>query len=121
LEKFTAKLTKIGKAINPEKKTIVCTAQINPTNVTFVNNMYIEAEVSVKEYTAKGLPEDALEKSTDGTYRVYLLEKKSGENIYLNPVPVVTGLKSNDWVEIKTPLPAQEILIKGVYSLPSAE
>ena len=76
LEKFTAKLTKIGKAINPEKKTIVCTAQINPTNVTFVNNMYIEAEVSVKEYTAKGLPEDALEKSTDVTYRVYLLEKK---------------------------------------------
>ena len=83
--------------------------------------MYIEADVSVKEYTAKGLPEDALETSPDGTYRIYLLEKKSGENIYLNPVSVTTGLKSNDLVEIKTPLPTQEILLKGVYSLPAVE
>ena len=64
-EKFTAKLTKIGKAIDPEKKTILCTAQIDPTSVNFVNNMYIEADVNVKEYTAKGLPEDALEISPD--------------------------------------------------------
>lgn len=120
-EKFTAKLTKIGKAIDPEKKTILCTAQIDPTSVNFVNNMYIEADVNVKEYTAKGLPEDALEISPDGTYRIYLLEKKSGENIYLNPVSVTTGLKSNDLVEIKTPLPTQEILLKGVYSLPAVE
>ncbi|WP_436416377.1 efflux RND transporter periplasmic adaptor subunit [Petrimonas sp.] len=120
-EKFTAKLTKIGKAIDPEKKTILCTAQIDPTSVNFVNNMYIEADVSVKEYTAKGLPEDALETSPDGTYRIYLLEKKSGENIYLNPVSVTTGLKSSDLVEIKTPLPTQEILLKGVYSLPAVE
>lgn len=119
--KFTAKLTKIGKAIDPEKKTIVCTAQIDPTNVNFVNNMYIEADVNVKEYTAKGLPEDALETSTDGTSRVYLLEKKSGENIYLKPVSVTTGLKSNELVEIKTPLPQQEVLVKGVYSLPAGE
>ena len=83
--------------------------------------MYIEADVNVKEYTAKGLPEDALETSPDGTYRIYLLEKKSGENIYLNPVSVTTGLKSNDLVEIKTPLPAQEILLKGVYRLPAVE
>ena len=120
-EKFTAKLTKIGKAIDPEKKTILCTAQIDPTSVNFVNNMYIEADVNVKEYTAKGLPEDALEISPDGTYRIYLLEKKSGENIYLNPVSVTTGLKSNDLVEINTPLPTQEILLKGVYSLPAVE
>lgn len=120
-EKFTAKLTKVGKAIDPEKKTILCTAQIDPTNVNFVNNMYIEADVNVKEYTAKGLPEDALETSPDGTYRIYLLEKKSGENIYLNPVSVTTGLKSSDLVEIKTPLPTQEILLKGVYSLPAVE
>ena len=120
-EKFTAKLTKIGKAIDPEKKTILCTAQIDPTSVNFVNNMYIEADVNVKEYTAKGLPEDALEISPDGTYRIYLLEKKSGENIYLNPVSVTTGLKSSDLVEIKTPLPTQEILLKGVYSLPAVE
>ena len=120
-EKFTAKLTKVGKAIDPEKKTILCTAQIDPTSVNFVNNMYIEADVNVKEYTAKGLPEDALETSPDGTYRIYLLEKKSGENIYLNPVSVTTGLKSNDLVEIKTPLPTQEILLKGVYSLPAVE
>lgn len=120
-EKFTARLTKIGKAIDPEKKTILCTAQIDPTSVNFVNNMYIEADVNVKEYTAKGLPEEAIETLTDGTYRVYLLEKKSEENIYLNPVSVTTGLKSNNLIEIKTPLPTQQVLVKGVYSLPVTE
>lgn len=120
-EKFIAKLTKTGRSIDPEKKTIVCTAQIESINTDFVNNMYVEADVNVKEYTAKGLPEDALEALTDGTYRVYLLEKKSGDNIYLKPVPVATGLKSDDLVEIKTTLPQQQILIKGVYSLPATE
>lgn len=120
-EKFIAKLTKTGRSIDPEKKTIVCTAQIESINTNFVNNMYVEADVNVKEYTAKGLPEDALEALTDGTYRVYLLEKKSGDNIYLKPVPVATGLKSDDLVEIKTALPQQQILIKGVYSLSTTE
>ncbi len=120
-EKFTAKLTKIGKAIDPEKKTILCTAQIDRTDVDFVNNMYIEADVSVKEYTAKGLPEEAIETLANGTYRVYMLEKKSEENIYLKPIPVITGLRSGGLVEIKTPLPSQQILMKGVYSLPAVE
>lgn len=120
-EKYTAKLTKIGKAIDPEKKTVLCTAQIDPTSVNFVNNMYIEADINVKEYASKGLPEEAIETLTDGTYRVYLLEKKSGENIYLNPVSVTTGLKSNNLIEIKTPLSAQQVLVKGVYSLPVTE
>ena len=120
-EKFTAKLTKTGRSIDPEKKTIVCTAQIESINTNFVNNMYVEADVNVKEYTAKGLPEDALEALTDGTYRVYLLEKKLGDNIYLKPVSVATGLKFDDLVEIKTALPPQQILIKGVYSLPATE
>ena len=120
-EKFSAKLTRTGKSIDPEKKTIVCTAQIESINSGFVNNMYVEAEVSVKEYTAKGIPGDALEALADGTYRIYLLEKKSGDNIYLKSVSVTTGLTSNNMVEIKTPLPTQQVLVKGVYNLPATE
>jgi cobalt-zinc-cadmium efflux system membrane fusion protein len=120
-EKFSAKLTRTGKSIDPEKKTIVCTAQIESINSGFVNNMYVEAEVSVKEYRAKGIPGDALEVSADGTYRIYLLEKKSGENIYLKSVSVIAGLTSDNLVEIKTPLPPQQVLVKGVYNLPATE
>ena len=109
------------QSIDPEKKTIVCTAQIESINSGFVNNMYVEAEVSVKEYTAKGIPGDALEALADGTYRIYLLEKKSGDNIYLKSVSVTTGLTSNNMVEIKTPLPTQQVLVKGVYNLPATE
>lgn len=120
-EKFLATLAKIGKAINPEKKTIACVAQIASPDVRFVNNMYIEADINVKEFTAKSLPEDALETLSDGTYRVFMLEKKSGENIFLKPVSVEVGLIYNNLAEIKTQLPAQQILVKGVYSLPSEE
>lgn len=120
-EKFLATLTKIGKAINPEKKTIACVAQIASPDSRFVNNMYIEADVSVKEFTANSLPEDALEALSDGTYRVFLLEKKSGENIFLKPVSVDVGSIYNDLAEIKAQLPAQQVLVKGVYSLPSEE
>ena len=75
----------------------------------------------MKEYTAKGIPGDALEALADGTYRIYLLEKKSGDNIYLKSVSVTTGLTSNNMVEIKTPLPTQQVLVKGVYNLPATE
>lgn len=120
-EKFLATLTKIGKAINPEKKTIACVAQIASSDSRFVNNMYIEADVSVKDFTANSLPEDALEALSNGTYRVFLLEKKLEENIFLKPVLVDVGLIYNDLAEIKTQLPAQQVLVKGVYSLPSEE
>jgi hypothetical protein len=75
----------------------------------------------VKEYRAKGIPGDALEALADGTYRIYLLEKKSGEDIYLKSVSVTTGLTSNNLVEIKTPLPQQQVLVRGVYNLPATE
>ncbi|MDX9776943.1 MAG: hypothetical protein RBT40_13520, partial [Petrimonas sp.] len=64
---------------------------------------------------------DALEALADGTYRIYLLEKKSGDNIYLKSVSVTIGLTSNNMVEIKTPLPTQQVLVKGVYNLPATE
>ena len=120
-EKFSAKLVKIGKAIDPEKKTITCTAAIETGNVNFVNNMYVETEINLKEYLAPGLPEDAIETLADGAYRVYLLEKKSDNHIYFKPQTVSIGLIYNGLVEIKTPLPRQQILTKGVYSLPLGE
>lgn len=120
-EKFLARLAKIGKTVDREKKTIVCTAQIEPTSVNFVNNMYVEAEVQVREFIANGLPEDAVETLANGSSQVYLLEKKTDENIYLKPTTVITGLQSGGWVEIKTPLPPQQLLVEGIYSLPLEE
>lgn len=120
-QKFTAHISKIGKAIDPEKKTIPCIATFD-TGLTadFVNNMYVEANVVLAERQGKGISEDALE-SVGNINRVYLLAKREGNDIYFQPVTVTTGMKSGNYVEIINNLPSQEILTKGVYSLPAVE
>ncbi|MDD3787094.1 MAG: efflux RND transporter periplasmic adaptor subunit [Petrimonas sp.] len=116
---YTARLSKIGKAVDPEKKTILCTADIQVAGKNdFVNDMYVECEVITSERSAKGIPEEAVETAGE-VRRLYVLEKKDGDNYYFKPVTVQIGIQSGHYVELKSDVPQQQVLIKGVYSLPA--
>lgn len=118
---YTARLSKIGKAVDPVKKTILCMADIQVTGKQdFVNDMYVEAQVVTSERQATGVPEEALSAVGD-TYRIYLLEKKDGDHLYFKPMTVTIGSQSDHYTELKTVIPQQQMLVKGVYSLPSSE
>lgn len=115
-----AHISKIGKAIDPEKKTTPVIAQFDSSQTSVLNNTFVEADVVLDEKPGKGLPEEAVE-SVGETTRIYMLAKKDGNDIFLKPVAVTIGMKTNGYVEITNDIPSGEILIKGVYSLPAAE
>jgi len=119
-EKQRARLTRIGKATDPEKKTVTCIANFEEDAEKFIHNMYVEADVILSERNGPGVPERALETAGEAE-RIYLLAKKEGENYYFKPFRVVTGMRSGDYVEITNNVPDRKILVEGVYNLPAAE
>jgi cobalt-zinc-cadmium efflux system membrane fusion protein len=119
-QKQRARLTRIGKATDPEKKTVTCIANFEEDAVKFIHNMYVEADVILSERSGPGIPERAVATEGDAE-RIYLLAKKEGENYYFEPFQVITGMRSGDYVEITNNVPDREILVEGVYNLPAAE
>jgi cobalt-zinc-cadmium efflux system membrane fusion protein len=117
---YLAQLSKIGKAIDPEKKTIVCIADIlSPRKSDFVNNMYVEAQIITGERQALGLPTEAVVKMGE-EYRVYALQRKDGGDTYLfKSVKISVGEQSSQNIELKGDVPQGQLLVKGVYNMPA--
>ena len=112
-----ATLTSIGKKINMETKTIKCIAKINKAaEFIFINNSYIEANISVNQAEAKALPSEAILKSGQNYY-VLVLAKSDNQNYYLRKVEVNIGRISNGFTEIVDGGDLTKIIIKGVYNL----
>lgn len=118
-KKYRAHLTQIGKATDPEKKTITCIANFEQHAEAFIHNLYVVADVILAEQNGKGIPEHSLE-TTDETERIYMLAKREGDDYYFKPLEVITGMRSGNYVEILSDVPDREILIEGVYNLPAA-
>lgn len=118
-KKYRAHLTQIGKATDPEKKTITCIANFEQHDGAFIHNLYVVADVILTEQNGKGIPEHALETSGE-TERIYLLDKREGDDYYFKPLVVITGMRSENYVEILSDVPDREILIEGAYHLPAA-
>jgi len=115
---YSAQLSKIGKAIDPEKKSIVCIADIlSPRKSDFVNDMYVEAQIITGERQAVGLPEEAVVKVGE-EYRVYALQGKEGDNYLFKSVKVSVGEQSSQNIELTGDVPQGQLLVRGVYSMP---
>lgn len=113
----SATLTSIGKTINPETKTISCIGKINkPADFKYINNTYIEAQISVNQTEAKALPSDAILKSGQDYY-VLVPEKSENQNYYLRKVKVNIGRNSNGFTEIIDGEGLTKVVTKGVYNL----
>lgn len=116
---YLAQLSKIGKAIDPEKKTIVCIADIlSPRKSDFVNNMYVEAQIITGERQALGLPTEAVVKMGE-EYRVYTLQRKDGDTYLFKSVKISVGEQSSQNIELKGDVPQGQLLVKGVYNMPA--
>lgn len=113
---YEARLKVVGKSIDQESKTIVCSAIINePEQAQFVHGMYVECEVLTCERTALALPTEAIIK--DG-YNHYVLVKTTeddkGYNFSRKPVDI--GRETLEFTEVlNTDL--KDVLVKGVYNL----
>jgi cobalt-zinc-cadmium efflux system membrane fusion protein len=115
-----ATLVSIGKAVNPDTKTVTCIAAIkNSQQANLINQSYIEAIIAVNNSQAKALPTESLIKSGKDYY-VLLVEKSDNEAYYFRKQKVTIGLTSKGFTEITDDIDLTKVLIKGVYNL-SAE
>ncbi len=115
-----ATLISIGKAVNPDTKTVTCIATIkNSQQTNLINQSFIEALIAVNSSEAEALPSEALIKSGKDYY-VLLLEKSDNEAYYLRRQKVNIGRISKGFTEISDSIDLTKVLVKGVYNL-SAE
>jgi cobalt-zinc-cadmium efflux system membrane fusion protein len=115
-----ASLVSIGRAVNPDTKTVTCVAAIkNSPQTSLINQSYIEALIAVNSSEATALHSEALIKSGKDYY-VLVVEKSDNEAYYLRKQKVTIGRISKGFTEILDDTDLSKVLIKGVYNL-SAE
>ncbi|MGI6243981.1 MAG: efflux RND transporter periplasmic adaptor subunit [Prevotella sp.] len=109
-----ARLTTIGKTVNPETKMIDCVADISKADeVSMVNNSFVEAEIIVNTREALALPATAVQKQGDIS-SVYVVEKHKDNKYMLKKTSVNVGATDASYIEIKTQLPNKEIVLQGI-------
>ncbi len=112
---YTATISSIGKAIDPETKSIDCIAipekRLRPV---FIDGMYFQVEVKTDTVTAPGLPAGAVVK-TGGKQYVLVKEKEDENGMYFRKTAVNTGILSDGFIEIRDNEPLNDVLVKGVY------
>ena len=114
---FEAKLSQIGKYINPETKTIDCLAQVNKADTDqFVSNMFAMVEIVYHSFQAKSLPQEALLQSED-QYYVLSMDKEDENNYYFHKVEVKPGMTQNGLTQIEISGDYKKVIINGVYNL----
>ncbi len=114
---FMGKLIKIGKSINPETKTIECTASIHPNeDVNFVNGMFMMVEVVTSNIEMLALPDEAILKSGDD-FHIMVKEKEDDSNYYFKQIKVNPGSAQNGYTAIELENKPTQVLIKGLYNL----
>jgi len=114
----SATLTSISKTINPESKTILCTARITSNKGSnLINRSFVEARIGVNRKEANALPAEALLKSGKDYY-VYKIVKSDKQAYFLKKIKVEIGMASDGFTEIIGGEALTNVLVKGVYNLP---
>lgn len=112
-----AVLTSVGRAIDPESRSIQCIAKIEKEEgVQFINNAYVDAYVIVDKLQASALPNEAFVKSGPDNY-VFSVVKEENQNYYVKKVKVRTGRISRGLTEIIGDGSLKRIIIQGAYNL----
>lgn len=119
-QKFTATLNIIGKAVSEQTRSIQCYAVIEAESyASFLNKMYVEAEIITCEREALALPEVALIREPDKDYVLLLVEEKEN-HLTFRKMPVRTGVTRQGYTEILEE-DLGSLLLSGVYNLLTEE
>ena len=112
---YQAKVISIGKAVDPESKSIQCIAKPeDDLRKIFVDDMYFQVDVITDTLKARGIPSGAILKSGENFY-VLVKEKEDDHNLYFRKEEVKTGIISDGFTQILGDKPIKGILIKGTY------
>lgn len=113
---YRAKLGSIGTAVQPESKTITCLATIEAPSCQLPYRSFVQGRVIIEEKESAALPKTAITETEDGSY-VYVVEKSDEQAYYLSIQKVLTGAATDQYVEIVSNEPMDQVLIRGTYHL----
>lgn len=111
-----ASMSQLGKAVSTETRSVQCYAAIDSEEKSsFLENMYVEAEIITCEREALALPETALIREPERDYVLILLEENN-QSYTFRKMPVQTGVTRDGFTEIlDTDL--SPLLVEGVFGL----
>lgn len=113
---FEAKLSRIGRSIDPVNKTVICMATIDAgKSAGFVNNLFVEARIITQEREAMAVPDQAVLQAGDKNY-LFELQSENDRELIFRAREVEVGVSRNGYTEIPDQ-DWQQILIEGAYDL----
>ena len=114
-EIYHARVISIGKAIDPESKSIPCIAKPeDKLRPLFVDGMYFQVDIIIDTVNALAVPEEAILKAGERSY-VLVKEKEDDSGLYFRKEEVKTGMVSDGFVRISGDKPLKDVLVKGAY------
>lgn len=112
----TARLVSVGKSIDPVSRTILCIAEIDQKDSgKYANRSYVQARVVLTQKALMALPNSAILSSHNADY-VFVAKPENG-GYTLEKIPVKTGIKSDEFTEVKWENPDDNIVVDGLYNL----
>ena len=113
---YRASMSQLGKTVSTETRSVQCYAAIDSEEKSsFLENMYVEAEIVTCEREALALPETALIREPERDYVLILLEENN-QSYTFRKMPVQTGVTRDGFTEIlDTDL--SSLLVEGVFGL----
>lgn len=110
-KKYTAHVAVITPNINEERTTDVHCHLVNE-NIRLYPGTYVNAEISLNNAKVDALPEESIVKWEN---KPFVFVKQIDQTYKL--VAVELGVTTNGFIEVKTNLKGQEIILKNAYAL----
>ena len=107
----------VGKALDEESRTVNVHAHVEEGQAEFLPGMYVEAKILLESRNVQVVPEEAIVSGQDGQF---IFIKASEDKDVYQKIPIETGIKSEQWVEITTmdaTYADHPVVVKGVYYL----
>lgn len=118
--RFEAVLRTTGKTINPESRTVLCIADLKPSDKTkFIDGQFMETEIITCQRSVQAIPEDALLQEDQQNYVLELLQEK-GDSLTFRKIPLNVGSIQKGYAEVLDK-DLNNLLLEGVYSLNTGE
>jgi cobalt-zinc-cadmium efflux system membrane fusion protein len=113
---FEARLTHLGKTIDPDTRTVLCVASLNSEDRGyFVNKLFVEASIVTCERESFGIPDQAVIRE-EGKFYILLYAEERKDTLVFHKTLVQPGVIQQGYAEILDP-GLKGILLKGVYNL----
>lgn len=122
-EVYQAEVFLVGQSLQGTERTVPVHAHLlNDQKLNFISQMYVNAEIIIKDQRTSSLPEEAVIRSGNKAY-IFVKASEDQQGTIFRQVEVNTGSSSNGFIGI---LPAvelpenAEVVIHGAYYLQSA-